>query len=85
LRKGKARVEDGLTLYEYPDYETYRAVQTAGNKAKLKRQFVKESHVVTLSRAIDAALARSALACATGRAAGWNRPGSARIWRAIRR
>jgi hypothetical protein len=56
LAKGKARVEDGLTLYEYPDYETYRAVQTACNKAKLKRQFVKESHVVTLSKAIDAAI-----------------------------
>lgn len=51
---GKARVEDGLTLYEYPDYETYRAVQTAGNKAKLKRQFVKESHVAILARELDA-------------------------------
>lgn len=56
LAGGKARVEDGMTLYEYPDYDTYRAVQTAGNKAKLKRQFVKESHVVTLSAAIDAAI-----------------------------
>lgn len=56
MAQGQARVEDGLTLYEYPDYETYRAVQTAGNKAKLKRQFVKESHVITLSRAIDAAI-----------------------------
>jgi hypothetical protein len=56
LARGKARVEDGLTLYEYPDYATYRAVQTAGNKAKLRRQFVKESHVVTLSAAIDAAI-----------------------------
>lgn len=56
LAGGKARVEDGLTLYEYPDYETYRAVQTAGNKAKLKRQFVKESHVVKLANALDAAI-----------------------------
>ena len=56
LAGGEARVEDGLTLYKYPDYDTYRAVQTAGNKAKLKRQFVKESHVVTLSQAIDAAI-----------------------------
>ena len=56
LANATARVEDGLTLYEYPDYETYRAVQTAGNKAKLKRQFVKESHIVTLSAAIDAAI-----------------------------
>lgn len=56
LAGGKARVEDGLTLYEYPDYDTYRAVQTAGNKAKLTRQFVKESHIVILSQAIDAAI-----------------------------
>ncbi|NJM82691.1 MAG: class I SAM-dependent methyltransferase [Tabrizicola sp.] len=56
LAGGTAHVEDGLTLYAYPDYDTYRAVQTAGNKAKLKRQFVKESHVVTLSQAIDAAI-----------------------------
>lgn len=56
LAQGKVRVEDGLTLYEYPDYDTYRAVQTAGNKAKIKRQFVKESHVITLSRAIDAGI-----------------------------
>jgi SAM-dependent methyltransferase len=53
---GTARVEDGLTLYAYPDYDTYREVQTAGNKAKLKRQFVKESHVVQLAQAIDAAI-----------------------------
>jgi hypothetical protein len=56
LAGGKAKVEDGLTLYEYPDYDTYKAVQTAGHKAKLKRQFVKESHVVMLSAAIDAAI-----------------------------
>lgn len=53
---GKARVEDGMTLYEYPDYETYRAVQTAGNKAKLKRQFVKESHIRSLAKAIEEAI-----------------------------
>jgi SAM-dependent methyltransferase len=56
LAQGKTRVEEGLTLYEYPDYDTYRAVQTAGNKAKLKRQFVKESHIVTLSATIDATI-----------------------------
>jgi hypothetical protein len=56
LANGQARVEEGLTLYEYPDYQTYRAVQTAGNKAKLKRQFVKESHVLILAKAIDAAI-----------------------------
>jgi hypothetical protein len=56
LAGNKARVEDGMTLFEYPDYDTYRAVQTAGNKAKLKRQFVKESHIVTLAKAVDAAI-----------------------------
>jgi len=56
LAGGKARVEAGMTLYEYPNYETYRTVQTAGNKAKLKRQFVKESHVVTLANSIEAAI-----------------------------
>jgi hypothetical protein len=56
MANAKARVEDGMTLFEYPDYETYRAVQTAGNKAKLKRQFVKESHIQTLAAAIDASI-----------------------------
>lgn len=39
----------GYVLYEYPDYETYRLVQTSGNKAKLHWQSVKESHVVLLA------------------------------------
>lgn len=44
------RVEaDGETRHIYPDYETYKNVQTAGNKAKLKRQFVKEPHIEDLS------------------------------------
>jgi SAM-dependent methyltransferase len=46
-------VEDGFVLYQYPDYDTYKAVQTAGNKAKLRRQFVKESHVVQLAAYLD--------------------------------
>lgn len=40
---------DGVVLYEYPSYEAYVEVQTAGNRAKLKRQFVKKSHVAALS------------------------------------
>lgn len=44
-----AKASDDLTLYEYPDYETYRKVQEDGNKAKLKKQFVRESHVARLS------------------------------------
>jgi SAM-dependent methyltransferase len=43
------RDTEGMTLYEYPDYETYRSVQVAGNKAKLRRQFVRESHIRLLS------------------------------------
>ncbi len=44
------RVEgDGFVVHEFPDYETYRNVQIAGNKAKLKKQFVKESHVEALA------------------------------------
>ena len=41
--------EDGYVLFQYPDYETYREVQEAGNKAKLKMQFVKESHIAILA------------------------------------
>lgn len=44
-RAGQAKIaEDGFVLYQYPDYDTYREVQTAGNKAKLGAQFVKQSH-----------------------------------------
>lgn len=43
----------GYVLYEYPDYETYRLVQTKGNKAKLTWQSVQESHVILLSRWLD--------------------------------
>jgi hypothetical protein len=56
LARATAHVEDGYTLYQYPDYDTYRAVQTAGNKAKLKRQFVKESHVAHLAEVMNAQL-----------------------------
>ncbi len=40
---------DGETRHQYPDYETYKQVQIAGNKAKLKMQFVKEIHIKKLS------------------------------------
>ena len=45
---------EGYALYRYPSYEAYKAVQTAGNKAKLKRQFVKESHIAALSDYLSA-------------------------------
>ncbi|MEL6551243.1 MAG: hypothetical protein AAFQ54_13455 [Pseudomonadota bacterium] len=51
---GDAKVEgDGYVLHQYPDRETYRKVQIAGNKAKLRMQFVKESHIRTLSEYIN--------------------------------
>jgi hypothetical protein len=40
---------DEMVLFEFPDYDTYRDVQVAGNKAKLKMQYVKESHIKLLS------------------------------------
>lgn len=49
-RAGDEKIaEEGFVLYRYPDYDTYREVQTAGNKAKLGAQFVKHSHVKILS------------------------------------
>lgn len=49
-RAGDQKIaEDGFVLYQYPDYDTYRDVQVAGNKAKLKAQFVKQSHVKILA------------------------------------
>jgi hypothetical protein len=57
---GGTRVEaEGYALYQYPDYDTYKAVQTAGNKAKLGRQFVKQSHIAILSRYLDDTLGPS--------------------------
>ena len=48
------RVEkDGLVTYQYPDYDTYREVQVAGNKAKLRMQFVPESHIQALSEYVS--------------------------------
>jgi len=45
----KATTGDDYVLFAYPDYETYRKVQEAGNKAKLKAQYVKQSHIVWLA------------------------------------
>ena len=46
--------DDGMTLHQYPDYQTYVDVQTAGNKAKLGRQFVKQNHIKALSEYLNA-------------------------------
>jgi SAM-dependent methyltransferase len=49
-RAGDQKLEgEGYVLHQYPDYDTYRDVQVAGNKAKLKMQFVKESHIRILA------------------------------------
>ncbi len=50
---GEMERSEDFALYKYPDYETYRAIQTDGNKAKLKRQFVKESHIETLAKFLN--------------------------------
>jgi hypothetical protein len=48
------RIEaDGETRHVYPDYDTYKKVQTAGNKAKLKKQFVKEPHIEAVSEYLN--------------------------------
>lgn len=47
---------EGMVLHQYPSYETYVEVQTAGNRAKLKRQFVKKSHVAALAEHLRATL-----------------------------
>jgi len=48
------RVEtDGIVIHEFSDYESYRDVQIAGNKAKLGRQFVKNSHIEALAQYLD--------------------------------
>ena len=52
LAGGQMTRAEGYQLYKYPDYETYRAVQTNGNKAKITRQFVQESHIRALSAVI---------------------------------
>ncbi|WP_112309678.1 class I SAM-dependent methyltransferase [Pseudogemmobacter bohemicus] len=46
---GQLELRDGYALYQYPDYDTYREVQSQGNKAKLKAQFVRESHIQLLA------------------------------------
>lgn len=50
-RMGRPERKEGVgyVLHEYPSYQTYVDVQTAGNKAKLGRQFVRRSHVDRLS------------------------------------
>ena len=40
---------EGYVLHRYPDYDTYLQVQTEGNRAKLRMQYVTESHIRLLS------------------------------------
>ncbi len=56
-RAGAKKVEtDGMVLFQYPDYDTYRDAQIIGNKAKLRMQFVKESHIRILSGYLEETL-----------------------------
>lgn len=48
------REGEGIVFHDYPDYATYREVQVAGNKAKLRMQFVKESHIRALAEYLNA-------------------------------
>ena len=45
----KVNEGDGFVQHIYNDYETYRKVQEEGNKAKLRAQFVKKSHIFYLA------------------------------------
>ncbi|WP_198008065.1 class I SAM-dependent methyltransferase [Rhodobacter ferrooxidans] len=47
---------EDYVLFSYPDYDTYRKVQEAGNKAKLGAQYVKKSHIFFLARHLTEAL-----------------------------
>lgn len=49
MANAKVIRKDGYVLHEYPDYETYKAVQVSGNKLKLGMQHVKESHISRLA------------------------------------
>lgn len=55
LGQTELREGDGFVQHLYPDYETYRKVQEEGNKAKLKAQFVKKSHIFFLAEWMQAA------------------------------
>lgn len=57
---------DGEVRHEYPDYETYKSVQVAGNKAKLRMQFVKEPHIQALSQYLNETLGRSSFGLCHG-------------------
>ena len=75
-RAGDTRLEgEGFVLHQYPDYDTYRDVQVAGNKAKLKMQYVKESHVRILSDYLAEALGEIAFGICHG-----TRRGAEQAW-----
>ncbi|MEO8245470.1 MAG: methyltransferase domain-containing protein [bacterium] len=52
---------DGFVQHLYDDYESYRLVQEEGNKAKLRAQFVKKSHIVFLANWLTATRDRAGL------------------------
>ncbi len=75
-RSGAVRTEeDGMVLYKYSGYEAYKDVQISGNKAKLRMQFVKESHIVILSDYITQNLGEVSFAICHG-----TRRGAEQAW-----
>lgn len=49
MAQAEASTGEDYKLFAYPDYDTYRKVQEAGNKAKIKAQYVKRSHIAFLA------------------------------------
>lgn len=50
----EAKTGEDYKLFAYPDYQTYRKVQEAGNKAKIRAQYVKKSHIGFLAGHLSA-------------------------------
>ncbi|WP_299354246.1 hypothetical protein [uncultured Shimia sp.] len=75
-KAGNKRIEkDGYVLHQYPDLDTYREVQIAGNKAKLGKQFVRESHIKILSNYINEEMGQVAFGICQG-----TRRGAEQAW-----
>lgn len=75
-KAGDVKVEKGdFVLHQYPDSETYREVQIAGNKAKLRMQFVKESHIRILSEYISEQMGQTTFGICHG-----TRRGAEQVW-----
>ncbi|MBK1636325.1 class I SAM-dependent methyltransferase [Rhodovulum adriaticum] len=47
---------DGFSLFQYPDYDTYRAIQQEGNRRKIDWQFVPQSHIALCAGFVERTL-----------------------------